>query len=215
MPTYKYRFLGTGITNSQGIANLSKDPNNQTINGYTGVGAGKIDIVACDMSDPTTSGAMISEAKEIIDCINYDQGTTNTHNDAMWSSTSNMTRGTSTTGTQIAKQGTSYSVSTPISNNNCIDIEIKMNPSSTTSHIMNIRDSDNNNLYSITKGNSGLTNNEWNHYIITIIDGTVTVYNETTETTLTGTITGTPGLFALRILTEDDTYFRQCKIYPI
>ena len=40
------RLIGTGITNAQGIAIMDKDAQGETITGYTGVGAGKLQIVA-------------------------------------------------------------------------------------------------------------------------------------------------------------------------
>ena len=65
------RLIGTGVTNSQGIAIMNKDANGNTISGYTGVGAGKLQIVA-------ESGTLQSETYEILDCIFLDRGTSNT-----------------------------------------------------------------------------------------------------------------------------------------
>lgn len=63
------RYLGYGTTNSQGIATLDHDPTGATIQGYTGVGAGKVDIVA-------ESGSLQSEPYELLDCAFLDFGTT-------------------------------------------------------------------------------------------------------------------------------------------
>ena len=59
------RYLGYGITNNQGIATLDHDPDGGTIDGYTGVGAGKVDIIA-------TSGSLQSEIYELLDCLFYE-----------------------------------------------------------------------------------------------------------------------------------------------
>ena len=41
-----YRYLGYGVTDSNGVAHLKKNAKDQDIDGYTGVGAGEIDIIA-------------------------------------------------------------------------------------------------------------------------------------------------------------------------
>ena len=57
------RYLGYGYTNSQGIAKLEYDADGEPLtHSYTGVGAGKLDIVA-------ESGSLQSESYAIYDCI--------------------------------------------------------------------------------------------------------------------------------------------------
>ena len=211
MPTYKYRLLGTGTTNGQGIATLNKDPNEQTITGYTGVGAGKVDIIACDTNNPNDSEALLSTVKEILDCISYDKGTSADHNDTMWNSVTKFTRGD--TYTTIAKDTQDYGVWTSITDNTCIELDIKMNPSSGSAYLMTLRNGTTN-VFNITKNNTGLVNEEWQHYVISILDGTVTVTNTTTEVTATGTASN-PTNFQIRILSNDNTYIKEVKIYPI
>ena len=63
------RLIGTGITNNQGIAIMNKDPQGNTITGYTGVGAGKLDIIA-------VSGDLQSETYELIDATVNQTGKT-------------------------------------------------------------------------------------------------------------------------------------------
>lgn len=64
------RLIGTGITNNQGIAIMNTDPQGNPITGYTGTGAGKIQIIA-------ESGQLTSEQYTITDCTFYDTCTTN------------------------------------------------------------------------------------------------------------------------------------------
>ena len=64
------RLIGTGITNAQGIAIMNKDAQGETITGYTGVGAGKLQIIA-------ESGTLQSETYELIDALFYDEALTN------------------------------------------------------------------------------------------------------------------------------------------
>ena len=215
MATYKYRFLGTGTTNAQGIATLTTDPNNETINGYTGVGAGKIDIIASDTSDPTTSGAIVSEVKQILDCISYDKGKSGTgnHNDSIWSNSTNFTRGDEYT--TMASTGTAYSTSVPIQDNVCIELDFKTIVEATSSHVFNIRNSVSTNLVTLTKARLGLTDGAWQHYKITISEGTVSWINETTGTS--NSVTDITGMvkFTVRVPPSNDAYFKELKIYPI
>ena len=66
------RYLGYGYTNAQGVAKLEYDSEgNALTHSYTGVGAGKIDIVA-------ESGTLQSETYNLLDCLFYDDGVTDT-----------------------------------------------------------------------------------------------------------------------------------------
>ena len=66
-----YRFIGTGVTDSSGVARLTKDPNGRTINGYTGSGVGEVDFAA-RLDNPISSGSIVSETYEVLDCIKCD-----------------------------------------------------------------------------------------------------------------------------------------------
>lgn len=68
------RLIGTGVTNSQGIAIMNKDAQGNPITGYTGTGAGRLQIIA-------ESGDLQSETYDLYDCIKYDLATTANHND--------------------------------------------------------------------------------------------------------------------------------------
>ena len=76
-----YRYLGYGVTNSDEIAKLEYDSNGDPIeHSYTGVGAGKINIVS-SLDSTITESSIISPACIISDCLEYDKGTLNEHND--------------------------------------------------------------------------------------------------------------------------------------
>lgn len=66
------RLIGTGTTNAQGIAIMDHDAQGNPITGYTGVGAGKLQIVA-------ESGTLQSETYELLDCLWVDDGTATGH----------------------------------------------------------------------------------------------------------------------------------------
>lgn len=77
-----YRYIGYGTTNSNGVAHLDHDPQGNPINGYTGTGAGKIDVLA-STDNPITEGSIVSETYSVIDCLFYDKALDGTgqHND--------------------------------------------------------------------------------------------------------------------------------------
>ena len=62
------RFLGESVTDSNGLAVLS--------DGYTGTGAGEVDIIAKTVIDDST---LQSETYEVTDCIYYDDMSTDTN----------------------------------------------------------------------------------------------------------------------------------------
>ena len=59
------RFLGESVTDSNGNAVLE--------DGYTGTGAGLVDIIAQTTIDEST---VVSQPYEVVDCIKYDKGNT-------------------------------------------------------------------------------------------------------------------------------------------
>ena len=70
-----YRYLGYGVTNSNGIAKLDHDSEGNPIaHSYTGVGAGKVDLVA-SLDDSIDEGSILSETYSIIDALYYDDAT--------------------------------------------------------------------------------------------------------------------------------------------
>ena len=76
-----YRYLGYGVTNENGVAKLDHDENGDEIeHSYTGVGAGEVDVIA-SLDNPIDEGSLVSETYSIFDCIKYDGGTINNHND--------------------------------------------------------------------------------------------------------------------------------------
>ena len=69
-----YRYLGYGTTDSNGEAKLEYDENgNHLDHSITGTGAGELDIVA-SLDKPISSGSIVSETYEVLDCLVYDDG---------------------------------------------------------------------------------------------------------------------------------------------
>lgn len=86
-----YKYLGYGVTDSNGVAKLDHDAEGQELqHSYTGVGAGEIDVVA-SLDNPVESGSIVSETLSVMDTLLYDTGTDPSHN--IWTGdTSNLTR---------------------------------------------------------------------------------------------------------------------------
>lgn len=90
------RYLGYGYTNAQGIAKLEYDAEGTPIeHSYTGVGAGKIDIVA-------ESSSLQSETYTILDAIFYDHGITSDYNNSWENTSSRLTVSRDTSGTLLS-----------------------------------------------------------------------------------------------------------------
>ena len=77
-----YRYLGDGVTNSNGVAHLDHDPQGNPINGYTGTGAGEVDVIA-STDNPVSSGSIVSETYSIWDTLFFDNCTDDSKS-SMW-----------------------------------------------------------------------------------------------------------------------------------
>ena len=87
------RFLGESVTDSNGLAVLP--------DGYTGTGAGLVDIVAKTTIDEST---VVSQPYTVLDAIVYDKAypTSNDYNSDMWFGSPNWTINTDENGTTIS-----------------------------------------------------------------------------------------------------------------
>ena len=81
--------IGKGTTNAQGIATMTEDAEGNTITGYTGTGAGLIDVQAEVTIDGST---VVSTPYEVMDYIAYDNGTDADHSDIWTGDTSDLSR---------------------------------------------------------------------------------------------------------------------------
>ena len=80
-----YRYIGKGITDSNGIAHMTEDADGQTVTGYIGTGRGLTDIIASlDDSSKISEGSLQSEIYEVMDYIKYDGATSSDYQD-IWS----------------------------------------------------------------------------------------------------------------------------------
>lgn len=103
-----YKYLGYGVTDSNGVAHLDHDANGDKIqHSYTGVGAGEIDVVA-SLDKPITDGSIVSETYNVLDCTYCDIATTGQKNTKWYNQSSSWTIGEpSSDGTVVSILGTS------------------------------------------------------------------------------------------------------------
>ena len=75
-----YKYLGYGVTDSNGVAKLDHDAEGQELqHSYTGVGAGEVDVVA-SLDNPVSSGSIVSETYSIWDTLFHLECTSETNN---------------------------------------------------------------------------------------------------------------------------------------
>ena len=112
------RYLGYGYTNSQGIAKLEYDADGEPLtHSYTGVGAGKLDIVA-------ESGSLQSESYAIYDCIVFDNGISSDYNDIWTASNADLTRTSTYSRLSETTVGTNAIIYANFPNVNIIEFDI-------------------------------------------------------------------------------------------
>ena len=172
-----YRYLGYGVTNSNGVAHLDHDPQGNPINGYTGTGAGEIDVVA-SLDNPVESGSIVSGTYQLLDTLLYDKGLSGTgnYNDSAWDNISYFTEfsrgenGTTVTNNKGANRylpanivsGTTYDFNTPFR----LEFNFeKLNQTSTNSQLQVMNEQNEN--FSTWLGANG-------HYVIDVKENEVT-----------------------------------------
>ena len=79
-----YKYLGYGVTDSNGVAKLDHDAEGQELqHSYTGVGAGEIDVIA-SLDNPIDEGSIVSETLPVYDAWMRDGGVTGDVNNDDW-----------------------------------------------------------------------------------------------------------------------------------
>lgn len=125
-----YTYLGWGTTDSNGVAKLDHDANDDPLShSYTGSGVGEVDVVA-SLDKPIVSGSVVSQPSTVIDAICYDTGISGTANDSMWNDINSILKRTSDYSyldgvlwnTIVVKLNNSQSL--PFNNGICVELDV-------------------------------------------------------------------------------------------
>jgi hypothetical protein len=220
--TATYNYLGYGVTDSNGKAKLEYDSEGDPLtHSYTGTGAGEIDIVA-SLDNPVSSGSIVSETYEVLDCYVKDMGTLNDHNDSMWTAQNVTFTPRQAEYTDIVKgTGSSLLVSSDLPIGSVIEFEMRQIGGTTTNYILGLR-----------QGNSFLGNgtrlydlganvDEWVRIKVELKDDGYAIATNLDDTSKTDQVNSTAYTsdpkfaFWLSDTAITDLYFRNFKVYPI
>lgn len=111
--TVSYRCIGKGVTNANGVAKLTHDcqGNQLATEGYTGTGAGELDIVAStDSPSNIGSGSLVSETYSIHDCLFADRGDGTLNSNWGWYNTTGGSASITSSGISISNSGSVFGV---------------------------------------------------------------------------------------------------------
>jgi len=219
-----YRYLGYGTTNSNGVAHLDHDPQGNPINGYTGTGAGEIDVLA-STDNPITSSSIVSEPYPVFDCPVYDGD--NTPTSISWSKTNNAV---------VTDEVVSLIASVLNTNNNpCINIPVVFTQGNTVlgtaytdcngdatmtytwadSDIFNVTAQVGQSLSEditmfVKDKNNLLTHNQWTGTDVTHDTTGFTPFNSTIESSISYSSNGNRSLK----VTVENTGYKDVRLYP-
>ena len=165
------RYIGSATTNSNGVATLS--------GGYTGTGAGEVDIVAKVEVD---GSSIVSNSYEVWDTYQYDNGNDSTHN--IWDTPYQCTL---TYGSEYAEisESTEYGFiksATAFPKNCAIELDYYNVDGVNASNIFQLQTSANAYITVISMQYLGLSNSTWYHLKLTVEDGVLKVYKDNAST---------------------------------
>ena len=207
------RLLGTAVTDANGLAVLP--------DGYTGTGAGEVDIIAQTTIDEST---VVSNTDTVLDCAKYDKGLSGegNHND-IWTTNSTtslitVTRTSEYTEFKETNVGNNFTNATDGLSESCIVEFDYYQFGGQTNTFMQLTDSGRN---PITTGGINLSMfngslETWYHFKITIQNRQAIILNETTNTSITKNLSNAPSKF--QWWSSGDVTglrFKEFKIYPI
>lgn len=221
----KYRYLGKGVTDSNGIAHMTEDAEGQTVTGYTGTGRGLTDIIAStDDSTAISDSSIQSEIYEVLDCKWYDFGTDSTNNIWLNSSTMTVNYGTDCATLTETTSGTTGVLVTDsnhvIQPNDVFEFDFMQVDGSTAYSPIYIRNRTNGaslsnfSLYNI--GRPVL--NTWIHLKCQIIDTTLYIYVDDNPTPVERPMSNTDTGYRLYLNTPTDITtlkYKNFKVYPV
>lgn len=204
-----YTYLGWGTTDSNGVAKLDHDANDDPLShSYTGSGVGEVDVVA-SLDKPIVSGSVVSQPYTVYDCTKIDRATSTDHNDTLYDSVYNVNRDTEYSYLTTANFVTRY---ISISGDICIEFDINL-AMLNDSPFISVRANDTQ-LMNVARSRFGLSENTWYHIKVEIKNNTCTVYNPIGSTDYSLDVTGYTRLY-FRKDSNETLKFKNVMIYPI
>ena len=211
-----YTYLGWGTTDSNGVAKLDHDANDDPINhSYTGSGVGEVDVVA-SLDKPIVSGSVVSEPYNVWDTNFGDGGVTGNTNGGFYYTQDQtvVSRQTDNTGTTVTNLTSSLQTIRVNKPNTSIDekdwvapLNIEFDILSYTG-IVYLQLWKSNNTYENVSVNLSnfLTGVSNPHMKVLVADGKMKVYvNDELKTDLVLTF---GGLFGIRLLLSNNASFK-------
>ena len=203
-----YVYLGYGTTNSEGVAHLDHDADGEPIShSYTGVGAGEIDVVA-SLDNPVDESSIVSEPYSVWDVIKYDDATINSHDDTLWQSLTYLSRGEEYSTFTFSSSQTLY---TSVSSDVTIEFDVNL-VCANSSPFISLRKL-NDLLTAVTKQNLSITNDNWYHIKISIVNSVATVTNTTNDVTIPNLTVTDVNRFYFRNGSNEQVRFKNFKVY--
>jgi len=219
----KYRYLGKGYTDENGIAHMAEDADGQAVSGYTGTGRGLTDVIAStDDKDNIKESSLQSETYNVLDCVVYDGGTLDNHNDSMWTAQNVTFTPRQAEYTDIVKgTGSSLLVSSDLPIGSVIEFEMRQIGGTTTNYILGLRQGtsflgNGTRLYDL-----GANVDEWVRVKVELKDDGYAIATNLDDTSKTDRVNSTAYTsnpkfaFWLSDTAITDLYFRNFKVYPI
>lgn len=223
-----YRCIGKGVTNSNGVAQMTHSSSDNGVtftqlanNGYEGVGKGKVDIVA-SMDKIINSGSVQSEPYPITDAIYYDKGILNDPQTTdIWYNQQNAvnTRGdtyseiTENGGTAILRLKTANSID---KTNICVEFDVWQDGATSNNFMSFVNTTMSTYTGTYNLGNLNLQTETWNHIKLEIDNNGVITPNGLTSAQKTLSVNTNKMLFCF--LTNGDITkirFKDWRVYPI
>lgn len=222
--TTNYVFLGSGTTDSNGVAKLDHDANGDPIShSYTGSGVGEVDVVASlDDPDSISDSSLQSETYSLMDCIKYDKG--NTAN-TIWTLGNNSNAQLDLVDNSYRKLseitlGTDAWVYLKIDHQCALEFDVKLTSTNYGAKFFQFGQTTN----AGTRGEDSLLqplqNGDWHHIKLTFDNGVASMSSPETTTTKSINITNYDAsvdmYFRFRTLSDvTEISFKEFKYYPI
>ena len=204
------RFIGEATTDENGLAVLE--------DGYTGTGAGLVDIIAQTTIDEST---VVSQPSTVIDALFKDMGTSTDYGN--WSNWTGyepkITRDTyckvevdTANSKTLARMYKQFDAS---SNNVCIEFDVKIVASSSSEIFGTLRNNSGNVLGNLDSNRFGGTTGTWHHLKIVVTSTNAKVYLDNSSSAYTYSQSGITRLYIDFDTDITELDYKNFVIYPV